>query len=70
MSAKEFVRQFSKEQKEFTKKTTEKCNTPPKQQEQIVIKEHKDEKADAIAQIEEWGNWKPPQILPSNKCWT
>ncbi|MBW0589746.1 hypothetical protein O181_129461 [Austropuccinia psidii MF-1] len=32
-----------------------------------VIVEIKGEKATAIAQIEEWGNWKPPQISPENE---
>ncbi|MBW0484018.1 hypothetical protein O181_023733 [Austropuccinia psidii MF-1] len=45
----------------------EKSNTPPKQQEQKVIEDNKYGKAAAIAQIEEWGNWKPPQTSPENE---
>ncbi|MBW0486181.1 hypothetical protein O181_025896 [Austropuccinia psidii MF-1] len=33
----------------------------------ISIQESKGEKETAIAQIEEWGNWKPPQISPANE---
>ncbi|MBW0555522.1 hypothetical protein O181_095237 [Austropuccinia psidii MF-1] len=66
-SAKELVRHFDKEQEEFTKKMMEQSNPPPKKQETTVIQESKGEKATAIAQIEEWGNWKPPQISPANE---
>ncbi|MBW0511924.1 hypothetical protein O181_051639 [Austropuccinia psidii MF-1] len=45
----------------------EQSNPPPKKQEITVIEESKGEKATAIAQIEEWGNWKPPQISPENE---
>ncbi|MBW0548943.1 hypothetical protein O181_088658 [Austropuccinia psidii MF-1] len=45
----------------------EKINSPPNKQETTVIEESKGEKAPAIAQIEEWGNWKPPQISPPNE---
>ncbi|MBW0592387.1 hypothetical protein O181_132102 [Austropuccinia psidii MF-1] len=45
----------------------EKSNPPPNKQETTVIEESKGEKATAIAQIEEWGNWKPPQISPENE---
>ncbi|MBW0558743.1 hypothetical protein O181_098458 [Austropuccinia psidii MF-1] len=45
----------------------EQSNPPPKKQETTVIEESKGEKATAIAQIEEWGNWKPPQISPANE---
>ncbi|MBW0588558.1 hypothetical protein O181_128273 [Austropuccinia psidii MF-1] len=65
-SAKQLVRHFAKEQKDFTKKMMEKSNPPPKKQETTVIEERKGEKATAIAQIEEWGNWKPPQISQAN----
>ncbi|MBW0486711.1 hypothetical protein O181_026426 [Austropuccinia psidii MF-1] len=61
-SAKELVRHFAKEQEDFTKKMMEQSNPPQKKQETTVIEESKGEKAAAIAQIEEWGNWKPPQI--------
>ncbi|MBW0503622.1 hypothetical protein O181_043337 [Austropuccinia psidii MF-1] len=67
MSEKEFVRHFAKEEEKFTKKILEKSNPPPKQQEPIVIKDHKVENKATIAQIEEWENWKPPQISPSNE---
>ncbi|MBW0502752.1 hypothetical protein O181_042467, partial [Austropuccinia psidii MF-1] len=66
-SAKELVRHFSKEQEVFTKKMMEQSNPPPNKQEKTVIEESKGEKATAIAQIEEWGNWKPPQISPANE---
>ncbi|MBW0514635.1 hypothetical protein O181_054350 [Austropuccinia psidii MF-1] len=45
----------------------EQSNPPPKKQEIAVIEESKGEKATAIAQIEEWGNWKPPQISTENE---
>ncbi|MBW0556664.1 hypothetical protein O181_096379 [Austropuccinia psidii MF-1] len=45
----------------------EQSNPPPNKQETTVIEESKGEKATAIAQIEEWGNWKPPQISPENE---
>ncbi|MBW0551072.1 hypothetical protein O181_090787 [Austropuccinia psidii MF-1] len=67
ISAKELVKQFAKEQEELTKNMIEKSNQLPKQQKPIVIENPKDEKAATIAQIEEWGNWKPPQISPSNE---
>ncbi|MBW0589871.1 hypothetical protein O181_129586 [Austropuccinia psidii MF-1] len=66
-SAKELVRHFSKEQEDFTKKMMEQSNPPPNKQETTVIERSKAEKATAIAQREEWGNWKPPQISPANK---
>ncbi|MBW0591381.1 hypothetical protein O181_131096 [Austropuccinia psidii MF-1] len=66
-SAKELVRHFAKEQEDFTKKMMEQSNPPQKKQETTVIEESKGEKATAIAQIEEWGNWKPPQISPANE---
>ncbi|MBW0533889.1 hypothetical protein O181_073604 [Austropuccinia psidii MF-1] len=66
-SAKDLVKQFAKEQEDFTKKMMEKTNSPPNKQETTVIEEHKGEKEAAIAQIEEWGNWKPPQISPANE---
>ncbi|MBW0515533.1 hypothetical protein O181_055248 [Austropuccinia psidii MF-1] len=64
-SAKDFVKQFSKEHEDLTKKMMEK-NSPPNKQETTVIEEIKGEEAAAIAQMEEWGNWKPPQISPEN----
>ncbi|MBW0460490.1 hypothetical protein O181_000205 [Austropuccinia psidii MF-1] len=45
----------------------EQSNLLPKKHKTTVIEERKGEKATAIAQIEEWGNWKPPQISPANK---
>ncbi|MBW0549497.1 hypothetical protein O181_089212 [Austropuccinia psidii MF-1] len=66
-SAKELVRHFAKEQEDLTKKMMEQSNPPPKKQEITVIEESKGEKATTIAQIEEWGNWKPPQISPANE---
>ncbi|MBW0468508.1 hypothetical protein O181_008223 [Austropuccinia psidii MF-1] len=45
----------------------EKSNSPLKKQATTVIEERKGEKATAISQIEEWGNWKPPQISPANE---
>ncbi|MBW0471392.1 hypothetical protein O181_011107 [Austropuccinia psidii MF-1] len=45
----------------------EKSNSPPNKEETIVIEESRGEKAAAIAQIEEWGNWKPPEISPENE---
>ncbi|MBW0584423.1 hypothetical protein O181_124138 [Austropuccinia psidii MF-1] len=45
----------------------EQSNPSPKKQETTVTEESKGEKATAIAQIEEWGNWKPPQISPANE---
>ncbi|MBW0490685.1 hypothetical protein O181_030400 [Austropuccinia psidii MF-1] len=45
----------------------EKTNSPPNKQETTVIEERKGEKAAVIVQIEEWGNWKPPQISPANE---
>ncbi|MBW0540070.1 hypothetical protein O181_079785 [Austropuccinia psidii MF-1] len=65
-SVKELVRHFVKEQEDFTKKMMEKLNPPPKKQETTLIEERKGEKATTIAQIEEWRNWKPPQISPEN----
>ncbi|MBW0486266.1 hypothetical protein O181_025981 [Austropuccinia psidii MF-1] len=67
MSAKELIRKFSKEHEEFTKKMIDKSNPPPKQKEKRIIDDHKDEKAATIAQIEEWGSWKPPQLSHSNE---
>ncbi|MBW0466546.1 hypothetical protein O181_006261 [Austropuccinia psidii MF-1] len=67
ISEKEFAKQFAKDQEEFTKKMIEKSNPPPKQKGPIVIEDQKYEKAAAIAQIEEWGNWIPPQISLSNE---
>ncbi|MBW0539221.1 hypothetical protein O181_078936 [Austropuccinia psidii MF-1] len=66
-SAKDLVKKFAKEQEDFTKKMMEKTNSPPNKQETTVIEESKGEKAAAIAQIEEWGSWKPPQISPENE---
>ncbi|MBW0503624.1 hypothetical protein O181_043339 [Austropuccinia psidii MF-1] len=63
-SVKNLVKQFAKEQEDFTKKMMEKTNSPPNKQETAVIEQSKGEKAAAIAQIEEWGNRKPPQISP------
>ncbi|MBW0555238.1 hypothetical protein O181_094953 [Austropuccinia psidii MF-1] len=65
--AKELVRHFAKEQEDFRMKMMEQLNLPPKKQEITVIEERKGEKATALAQIEEWGNWKPPQISPANE---
>ncbi|MBW0549253.1 hypothetical protein O181_088968 [Austropuccinia psidii MF-1] len=45
----------------------EQSNLPLKKQGITVIEESKGEKATTIAQIEEWGNWKPPQISPENE---
>ncbi|MBW0515918.1 hypothetical protein O181_055633 [Austropuccinia psidii MF-1] len=45
----------------------EQSNPPPKKQEITLIEESKEEKATTTAQIEEWGNWKPPQISPENE---
>ncbi|MBW0565694.1 hypothetical protein O181_105409 [Austropuccinia psidii MF-1] len=45
----------------------EKTNSPPHKQETTVIEERKGEKTAAIDQIEQWGNWKPPQIAPANE---
>ncbi|MBW0475620.1 hypothetical protein O181_015335 [Austropuccinia psidii MF-1] len=66
-SAKDLVKTFAKERQDFTKKMMKKTNSPPNKQETTVIEESKGKKAAAIAQIEEWGNWKPPQVSPSNK---
>ncbi|MBW0464920.1 hypothetical protein O181_004635 [Austropuccinia psidii MF-1] len=66
-SAKELVRHFAKEQEYFTMKIIAQENPPPKKQEAKLIEESKGEKATAIAQIEEWGNWKPPQISPEEE---
>ncbi|MBW0483630.1 hypothetical protein O181_023345 [Austropuccinia psidii MF-1] len=66
-SAKKLVKQFAKEQEEFTKKMMEKSNSPPNMQETTVIEERKGEETAVIAQIEERGNWKPPQISPENE---
>ncbi|MBW0554673.1 hypothetical protein O181_094388 [Austropuccinia psidii MF-1] len=45
----------------------EKTNSPSNKQGKTVVKESKGEKAAAIAKIEEWGNWKLPQISPENE---
>ncbi|MBW0493861.1 hypothetical protein O181_033576 [Austropuccinia psidii MF-1] len=45
----------------------EKSNPPPKKQEKTLLNDHKAEKEAIIAQIEEWGNRKPPQISPANE---
>ncbi|MBW0471114.1 hypothetical protein O181_010829 [Austropuccinia psidii MF-1] len=45
----------------------EKSNSPPNKQQTIVIEKRKGEKETAIAQMEEWGNWKTPQISPANE---
>ncbi|MBW0476506.1 hypothetical protein O181_016221 [Austropuccinia psidii MF-1] len=45
----------------------EKSDPPPKKQETTVIEEIKGEKVTAIAQIEEWGNWNPPEISSPNE---
>ncbi|MBW0541148.1 hypothetical protein O181_080863 [Austropuccinia psidii MF-1] len=66
-SARDLAKQFAKEQEDFTNKMMEKTNSPPNKQEKTVIEESKGEKAEAIAQIEEWVNWKPPQISPPNE---
>ncbi|MBW0576257.1 hypothetical protein O181_115972 [Austropuccinia psidii MF-1] len=66
-SAKDLAEQFSKEQEDFTKNMMDKTNSPPNKQDTTVIEESKGEKAAAIAQMEEWGNWKPPQISPANE---
>ncbi|MBW0517516.1 hypothetical protein O181_057231 [Austropuccinia psidii MF-1] len=65
--AEELVRHFAKEQEDFTKKMKEQSNSPPKKQEITVIEESKGENAPTIAQIEEWGDCKPPQISPANE---
>ncbi|MBW0493075.1 hypothetical protein O181_032790 [Austropuccinia psidii MF-1] len=52
-SAKELVRNFAKEQEDFTIKMMKQSNLPPKKQEITVIEESKGEKATTIAQIEE-----------------
>ncbi|MBW0529604.1 hypothetical protein O181_069319, partial [Austropuccinia psidii MF-1] len=51
----------------FHKENDGKDKLSPNKQEKTVIEERKGEKAAAIAQIEEWGNWKPPQISPENE---
>ncbi|MBW0589232.1 hypothetical protein O181_128947, partial [Austropuccinia psidii MF-1] len=66
-SAKELIRNFSKEQEDFTKKMMEQSNPPPNKQETTVTEESKGEKATSIAQIEEWGNCKPPKISQANE---
>ncbi|MBW0577089.1 hypothetical protein O181_116804 [Austropuccinia psidii MF-1] len=66
-SEKELVKHFAKEKEYFTMKMMEKSNLPPKKQEITVIEERKGEKATAISQVEELGNWKPPQISPENE---
>ncbi|MBW0528445.1 hypothetical protein O181_068160 [Austropuccinia psidii MF-1] len=66
-SEKELVKQFAKEQEELKKRMVEKSNSPPNKQEKTVIEESKGGKAAAISQIEEQGNWKPPQISPTNE---
>ncbi|MBW0467688.1 hypothetical protein O181_007403 [Austropuccinia psidii MF-1] len=67
ISANKLVRHFFKEQEEFTKKVIEKLHPPPKKQETTVIDDHQDRNAAAIDQIEEWEDWRPPQISPANK---
>ncbi|MBW0533439.1 hypothetical protein O181_073154 [Austropuccinia psidii MF-1] len=66
-SAKELVRKFAKEQEKVKNEMMEKENSPQNKQEKIVIEERKGEKAIPIAQIEEWGSCKPPQISPENE---
>ncbi|MBW0471441.1 hypothetical protein O181_011156 [Austropuccinia psidii MF-1] len=46
----------------------EQPNLPPKKQEITVIEESKGEKATAIAQIEEWGNWKPVTAMETGRA--
>ncbi|MBW0538103.1 hypothetical protein O181_077818 [Austropuccinia psidii MF-1] len=67
MSEKKLIRKFSKEEEEFAKKMIAKFKPLPKQQDTTVIDYHEDEKAETVDQIEEWGNWKPPQVSPENK---
>ncbi|MBW0501776.1 hypothetical protein O181_041491 [Austropuccinia psidii MF-1] len=45
----------------------ENSKKPPQQKEKTVIEDHKDGREAAIAQIEEWENWEPPQISTENK---
>ncbi|MBW0480867.1 hypothetical protein O181_020582 [Austropuccinia psidii MF-1] len=66
-SEKELARNFPKEKEDFTKKMMEQSNPPRKKQVTTLIEECKGEKETTIAQIEEWGNWKPPQISPENE---
>ncbi|MBW0584839.1 hypothetical protein O181_124554 [Austropuccinia psidii MF-1] len=61
------VRQFAKEQEELTKKMIENSKKPPKQKEKAVIEDHGDRREAAIAQIQEWESWEPPQISPENE---
>ncbi|MBW0533537.1 hypothetical protein O181_073252 [Austropuccinia psidii MF-1] len=65
-SAKELVRHFAKEQEDLKKKMMGQSNPPTNKQEKTLIEERKGEKAATIAPIEEWVNWKPPQISPEN----
>ncbi|MBW0527731.1 hypothetical protein O181_067446 [Austropuccinia psidii MF-1] len=51
----------------FQRVPTEGPTSEKELQETTVIEESKEEKAAAIAQLEEWGNWKPPQISPKNE---
>ncbi|MBW0466830.1 hypothetical protein O181_006545 [Austropuccinia psidii MF-1] len=67
MPTNKLIRQFSKEQEEFTKKMIEKSSPPPKQQETQTIEDHKDGNAAPIDQIAEWKNGKPPQISSENE---
>ncbi|MBW0478798.1 hypothetical protein O181_018513 [Austropuccinia psidii MF-1] len=67
ISENKLVRHSFKEQEEFTKKMIEKLHPPPKNHEATVIDHHRDENAAAIAQIEEWEDWRPPQISPENE---
>ncbi|MBW0513930.1 hypothetical protein O181_053645 [Austropuccinia psidii MF-1] len=66
-SSKELVQHFAKEKEDFTNKMIEKANSPPNKQETTVIDERKGDKAAAIAQIKEWGNWKSPKISQENE---
>ncbi|MBW0516580.1 hypothetical protein O181_056295 [Austropuccinia psidii MF-1] len=66
-SAKNIVRDFSKEKAELNQKFMEKPNIKPKPEEEVRPTEKKSEdKSTSIEHVEDWSNWKTPTISSAN----
>ncbi|MBW0523177.1 hypothetical protein O181_062892 [Austropuccinia psidii MF-1] len=62
-SAKDIVRDFSKEQEELTKIFIEKTVLKQKTEEEVKPTEKKSgDKSTSTPNVEDWSNWKPPTI--------
>ncbi|MBW0572117.1 hypothetical protein O181_111832 [Austropuccinia psidii MF-1] len=66
-SAKDIVRAFAKEQAELNRKFMEKLTVKPKPEEEVKPTENiSEDKSTTIAHVEDWSNWKPPNISSAN----